>query len=177
MGGFWPSLQSSSYAIYLPVLLREYAGMPDLTIDNLAATVNGATVTIRNAGNASTIDTFWVDVYFNPSQTPDVNLPWEIIAPAGIAWGVTKPIAPGETLTLISGGEFYSATHSTPLPYPTGARVYAYVDPLNFATDYGAIRESNEENNLQEQAELTAMGEPSTIEAVPGPVWEGLPER
>ncbi len=176
MSGFWSGMRAIRY-LYLPLLLRDFAVAPDLTIDSVTATTNGATVTIRNAGNSAVTDAFWVDVYFNPTQTPEVNLPWEIIAPAGAVWGVTEPLAPGESLTLISGGEFYFTEYSSPLPFPEGARVYAYVDSVNPATDYGAIHESNEGNNLREQIELTAVGEPSFLEVAPPPVREGLPER
>ena len=104
-------------------------------------------VTLRNDGNQAINDTFWVDVYFNPSQTPTVNRPWDTIAPAGAVWGVTKSLAQGETLVLTSGGAYYDASGSS-LTFPVGAQVYVYVDSVNHNTDYGNVQERNEGNNL-----------------------------
>ncbi len=45
----------------------------DLVVDSLTATGSAITVTIRNAGSMTVDDAFWVDVYFNPGQTPGLN--------------------------------------------------------------------------------------------------------
>jgi hypothetical protein len=93
-------------------------------------------------------DAFWVDVYFDPSQTPGLNQPWPTLASHGVAWGVTVDIPAGGVLTLTTGDAYYAPQHSSMPPLPAGARVYALVDSVNYATTYGAVPESNEGDNL-----------------------------
>lgn len=133
---------------YLPLILKNVAFAPDLTIENLIATGAAVTVTLKNRGNAAVSDAFWVDVYFNPSETPALNRPWDDIAAAGAVWGVTTPIAAGSTLTLTTGDAYYSETYSSSPPWPVGVPVYGLVDSINYDTSYGAVPESNENNNL-----------------------------
>jgi hypothetical protein len=87
-----------------------------------------------------------VNVVFNPKPAPPtLNHTWQSIAPYGADWGVTQSLAPGESLTLTSGGPYYDdGSHA----FPAGARVYAYVDSVNYDTTYGNVRESNEANNV-----------------------------
>src|SRR6185503_16482371 len=134
-------------SIYLPVIMKDLVLAPDLVVDSLVAANNTVTVTLKNIGNAPSVDSFWVDVYFNPSQTPGLNKPWDTIAPAGAVWGVTQTLGPSESLTLTSGGAYYDADRSSP-SFPAGAQVYALVDSVNHDTDYGNVPESNEANNL-----------------------------
>ncbi len=125
---------------YLPIILKNYTSAPDLVITALVASSSGITVTIENQGNAATTDPFWLDVYFNPSQTPGLNQPWQRIAPAGAVWGITGTIASGDSLTLTVGDAYYDPAHSA-TSFPAGATVYGYVDSINHATNYGNVWE------------------------------------
>ena len=60
---------------------------------------------------------------------------------------MTDPLAAGESLTLSTSGAYYVAAYSSQPPLPVGAQVYAYVDSVDCSTDYGAVRESDENNN------------------------------
>ena len=162
--------------LYLPLLLKDHALASDLVIDSLTVGSGGITVTIRNAGTASITDAFWLDVYFNPSQVPGLNQPWNTIAPAGAVWGVTKSLAPGEVLTLTVGDAYYVAGESSS-SFPAGATVYGFVDSINHNTGFGNVQEGNEGNNLSGPVTSTA-GSPSWSNSSPTPgSQDGLPKR
>lgn len=166
--------------VYLPLVTKAFVPTPDLVVDDLIATSSTVTVTIRNAGTATVVDAFWLDVYFNPSQTPTVNHRWSDIASHGSVWGVTKSLYPGETLVLTTDDAYYHADKSSTPPLPVGANVYALVDSINYATTYGAVQESDEGNNLSGPVVSTAG-----VGGGAGPVGkqgqlaprEGLPPR
>jgi hypothetical protein len=145
-----PAAAPSANRIFLPLIMmtNAAAASPDLVVDNLVATGDSVTVTIKNVGSAAVMDAFWVDVYFNPTQTPAINRPWDTIASHGVVWGVTRSIPSGGTLTLTTNGDYYAPEYSSPSPLPGGASVYALVDSINYNTTHGAVQESNEENNL-----------------------------
>lgn len=132
---------------YLPLIVKNHNTVPDLVITDLSASGGGITVKLQNRGNEMVTGDFWVDVYFNPSQTPALNKPWDSIAPAGASWGVTADIPAGDTLTLTVGDKYYAPQYSS-ASFPAGAQVYGYVDVVNYNTGYGAVRESDEGNNL-----------------------------
>jgi hypothetical protein len=167
--------QPNSSPIYLPFIVKGFVPSPDLVVTNLAAASNAVTVTIRNIGTAATPDAFWVDVYFNPNPAPPpLNRTWQSIAPYGANWGVTQSLAPGESLTLTIGRPYYAAGSST---FPAGAQVYAYVDSINYATDYGNVQESNEANNVFGPV-VSSAGVAGAVAPQGKPVsLEGLPER
>jgi len=133
--------------IYLPLIVKSYVVAPDLVITALSGDSSGISLTIKNIGNSTAVNDFWVDVYFNPSSEPQLNQRWYDIATAGAAWGVTKNLAPDEELTLTVGDQYYDADESSS-SFPDGAAVYGYVDSINYATTYGNVWESNEANNL-----------------------------
>jgi hypothetical protein len=87
-------------------------------------------------------------------------------------------LTPGGTLTLTIGDAYYFASQSSPLPFPTGAQVYGFVDSVNYSTTYGNVQESNEGNNLFGPVVSTATADsgPQTT-AGDEPSREGLPER
>lgn len=134
--------------LYLPLVFGNYVSTVDLVIDDLVASSSAVTVTVRNAGNSTLTDAFWVDVYFDPSQTPAVNKGWPAIAPYGVVWGVTQPLGPNESLVLTLNGPYYSTKYSSALPLPSGATVYGLADSINYATTFGNVAESDESNNL-----------------------------
>ncbi len=132
------SKPSGGNIIYLPLIFNasvssespnSNSNLSDLVVDNLIATSSQVTVTIRNAGS-TVLNNFWVDIYFNPNQTPTLNQAWDTIAPAGAVWGVTKPLAQNEILILTTGGNYYHPNESSNI-FPVGATVYAYVDSIN----------------------------------------------
>jgi hypothetical protein len=173
--------EAKSPSAYLPIIFKHHdASGPDLVVDSLIATSNAVTVTIKNQGNVPVADDFWVDVYFNPTETPGVNKPWDTIASHGVVWGVIASIPAGDSLTLTTGGDYYFPEYSSTPPLPVGANVYALVDSINHSTTYGNVLESNEGNNL--------FGPVTSIASVAGeavpvghqgqpPSMKGLPPR
>ncbi|GAB4424367.1 MAG: hypothetical protein Kow0031_03290 [Anaerolineae bacterium] len=157
---------------YLPVIFKGYFPAPDLVVEHLVASSDGVTVTIRNQGDEPVTDSFWVDVYFDPAQPPELNQPWPTLASHGQVWGVAQSLAPGESLTLTSGGPYFYPQYSSSLPLPAGADVYGFVDSVNFETNYGNVREQNEGNNRSVKVISTggagSSGAMSLPEAVPG---------
>ncbi len=162
---------------YLPVLHKDFIAATDLVVDSVVANSSTVNVTIRNTGTTTLIDPFWVDVYFNPTSVPGINQPWDTIAPAGAAWGVTKSLAPGESLTLTVGDTYYDAGNSS-TSFPSGATVYAFVDSINHSTAYGNVNESDESNNLG--GPVTSTGSSTglpTVSDMGTDSESGLPER
>jgi hypothetical protein len=164
VSGFWvgPTIGGID-VLYLPIIARNFSAAPDLVIDSLMATNNAVTVTISNVGNAPVTDAFWVDVYFNPTATPQVNQPCDHTdddanAAACVVWGIAEtgdsnsplnlPIEPGETRVLTLTDAYFGPDGSSPPPYPVGADVYGLVDSVDFSTNYGAVLERSEDNNL-----------------------------
>jgi hypothetical protein len=138
------------------------------------------TLTIRNQGDGEVTDAFWVDVYFNPDETPGLNQPWDTIADYGVVWGVTTDILAGDSLTLTTGDIYYSPKHSSPAPWPVEANVFALVDSINYETTYGAVLESNEDNNLFGPVTPTANVSGSAVQSgsqSQPATREGLPTR
>jgi CSLREA domain-containing protein len=162
--------------IYLPLVVRGFATAPDLVITSLSSDANGPRVVIRNAGNAAVVDGFWVDVYFNPRETPSLNKTWSMIAPAGAVWGITESMDTGETITLTVGGPYYQAAYSSPR-FPSGAQVYAQVDSVDTLTDYGGVLESNETNNVAGPVISTAEVSYSGAGEILPPATTALPTR
>ncbi len=167
--------------IYLPIIFKAAVPpAPDLLVTNLVATSHAVTVTIKNQGDVPTSVPFWVDVYFNPSVTPGLNQPWDTIASHGVVWGVTASIPADGTLTLTTSDAdpYYFRDYSSPAPLPVGANVYAMADSVDFSTPYGAVRESNENNNLLGPVTSTAAaGEISPSSQSQPRSAEGLPPR
>jgi uncharacterized repeat protein (TIGR01451 family) len=174
------SVRSSGGRAYLPIIQKGDMVAPDLVVENLTATSQVITVTIRNNGNVEVHDAFWVDVSFNPStRPPRINQPWNTISTRGAAWGVTTPIPAGGRLTLTTRptDPFYVPGNSSTPPWPVGASVYAYVDSVDFSTTYGAVLESNESNNAFGPV-TSAVGQGATrTGGAVAPSAVGLPRR
>jgi CSLREA domain-containing protein len=153
--------------IYLPLILKDFVPAPDLVVDEIVATSTMVMVTIRNAGTLATINSFWVDLYFDPSvEPPSVNQPWNTVASDGAAWGVTQSLGPNETLELMTrlDAPYFVPGASSGPPFPVGARVYVYVDSINYSTSYGNIEESNEDNNwLRGPDSVAGSSQPATV--------------
>jgi hypothetical protein len=162
---------SEKQLYYFPLILKNYQLRPDLVITALSGNSGGISLTIQNNGDAPVSNDFWVDVYFNPTETPGLNKEWETIAPAGAVWGVTDDIPVGGSLTLTVGDRYYRANESS-ASFPDGAEVYAYVDSVNYDTTYGNVQEHNEADNL-----YPAAGSAGVQAARGGTTTPGLPER
>lgn len=109
-------------------------------------------VKITNNGNMPTTP-FWVDFYVNPKEAPTMaNQPWNTLVTnvrAGIAWYVTTPILPGESLELTSASGIEAGRFSVwngRLPKGSQA-LYVYIDSWNPGVSFGAIDEVREDNN------------------------------
>lgn len=136
-------------SVYLPVVMHK-AG-PDLIVDSITATANNIQVVVKNQGSLPVVDAFWVDVYINPATPPTgVNQAWYDLGTQGLVWGVTTlPLASGDTITLTVNDAYYHPKLSNFVtPLPPGSTIYAQADSYNLATNYGAVFESNESNNI-----------------------------
>jgi uncharacterized repeat protein (TIGR01451 family) len=160
---------------YLPIVSYDYVAAPDLVIAQIIATEDSIQVVVRNDGNVAVEESFWVDVYINPSPAPtQVNQTWVDVASQGLVWGVTADLEPGETLTLTVGGAYYKPQYSSvSWPLPVGTVVYAQVDSYNVGTTYGRVLENHEikgeaYNNISYTTVQTLDGsEGSTRTALP----------
>lgn len=159
--------------VHLPlVFLNAEPSDPDLVCKSLEFDLFARdsmllTVKMENQGGRQA-DGFWVDLYINPTEVVTGNQRWGTICgpPAdclgGIAWSISEdfdsgPIFAGETRELLSipsnfiGPEQgFDPIHSVwdgNLPAGTH-ELYAYVDSWHPSNSYGAVLESNEDNNL-----------------------------
>jgi hypothetical protein len=144
-------VSNAPQAAYLPLLHRgeQSVAAPDLVVEALHATASDVQLVVRNHGAVAVVDTFWVDVYVDPALAPRaVNQTWDALADQGLVWGVTSdalPLAPGETLTLTVGDDYYwEALSAISWPLPSGVPVYAQVDSYNPGSNYGAVLEAHE---------------------------------
>jgi hypothetical protein len=186
------------YKIFLPVVMN-LSAKPDLTASvsiSPAVPVAGSPVQVNvivtNNGTAATTGTFWVDLYVNPSRTPTVNTPWnEIcgISPCfGVAWQVTQPLQPGQSVTLTSTPSSYFRQNTIWPGYliKGSNQLYVLADSWNRAGDSsaadpnGAVPEQDETNNLASQpltlSQSEATSEPATA-TLDARRPEDLPQR
>jgi hypothetical protein len=147
----------TSTTIYLPLVIKSNNGgsstptpsqEPDLVVEALVVTGNGAQVRVKNVGPGTVTDAFWVDVYLNPGSAPTgPNQTWQTLGAQGMAWGVIAPALPmasGRVITLTTGDPYYwSSLSSFSTPLPAGVRAYAQADSAGRAS-YGAVLETHE---------------------------------
>jgi len=135
------------YTIFVPIVAQNLLFAPDLVIDSLVVTADEVQVTISNQGNAPSMNDFWVDVYLDPLPAPtEVNQLWSDLGTQGLVWGVTAPVAPGETilLTTAPGGYYLPEYGQVTWPLAPSTVVYAQVDVYNATTAHGAVLERHE---------------------------------
>ncbi len=150
------------YRLHLPLVARSYGGpaLPDLVVTAIQVTPAEPTagqtvdlaVTIKNQGNAATQACFWIDLYINPKRLPiTVNQGWfEAGSDGGLVWSICG-LAAGESVTLHYNDTHYWPTQSQfsgSFAAPGTQTLYAQVDSWNPETTYGAVYESNEQNNV-----------------------------
>jgi hypothetical protein len=143
------------------------------------------TVTITNQGDAPA-DPFWVDFYVNPSTPPTTtNEPWDKSCGVrrceqGIAWYVSKTLAPGESITLTSTPDSYFTKNTVwKGAFNTSLlNLYLYADSWNPGVSTGAVYERNETNNRAEFHTLPVLaGAPAVAAAPPLTELPSLPPR
>jgi hypothetical protein len=167
----------------MPLILK--FGYPDLVVSAIEVQGNDVRVTVANNGAYPVNNPFWVDLYLDPAQAPTrVNQQWWDLGAQGVVWGVTGvPLAPGESLTLTFGDQYYSPSRSHWVSaIPSGAALYAQVDSVNFATTYGAVLESHEAsqqpyNNITRVLAPHPIQPPHTVAAGQDALAADLPAR
>ena len=140
------------YTVYLPAALNNYTTAPDLVITNVQASSGYVEIVIENQGNQATESGFWVDFYVDPNPAPQAaNELWPNVSAEGLAWGVTTPILPSQSLTLIystapnAPNLYYSAAESLfSGTLPAGTPIYAQVDSAHVGHPNGAVEENHE---------------------------------
>ncbi|MCP5098330.1 MAG: DUF11 domain-containing protein, partial [Chloroflexi bacterium] len=134
--------------IYLPIIMNNYALAPDLVVDSISVTTNDVEIVIVNQGGTAVTESFWVDLYINPSPVPTaVNQVWEALSAQGIAWGVEdlSDLVPGGSLTLTLNHTAYVSSRSNfSGSFTPGMNIYVQVDSANASTNYGGVLENHE---------------------------------
>lgn len=138
------------YYVRLPLISNPIVG-PDLVVQSIQATRNHVRVTIRNQGNVAIQNSFFVDVYINPSPPPTrVNQTWSDLGTQGIVWGVSgaalEALVPGASITLEYRDSYYLEEYSVfSGSLSPGTPIYAQVDSFNYPdTGYGTVLETHE---------------------------------
>lgn len=122
------------------------------------------TAIVTNQGGTPA-DPFWVDFYINPSTPPSrANMTWNALCELdpcfGIAWAVTKSLAPGESVMLVSTLDSFAPANTIwPGWFVAGTSdLYLYIDSFNLASANGDVVESDETNNHAEMHGITVLG-------------------
>jgi len=185
------------FTVYLPLVSRNFAAPaattdgPDLIVQQVRVTGNSVQVVIKNQGNRPVVDSFWVDLYINPTTAPThVNQTWNDLGTQGMVWGIMPTaemldLGPGQTVILVYGGPYYWASKSqVSWPLPAGANIYVQVDSYSQSSSFGGVLENHEMdgkpyNNIAAATVSVAEfeSEPPSPEET-GPIFEGdLPPR
>lgn len=164
---------TGSRTVYLPLVLRDFVVLPDLTITNFEISPANPsssdpvviTVTVQNIGTAPTSEGFWVDFYIDPVPVPDHTMGerrWEklgsnVSPKKGLAWKVTSYLAPGQSIILTSTGapgtlgpdpSFAAEWLANSTFVPGSDQLYSYADSFDSALiPEGEIVEILETNN------------------------------
>jgi uncharacterized repeat protein (TIGR01451 family) len=148
-------------------------------------------ITLQNQGVQSTGEGFWVDFYVNPQTLPnDPSLGpdrrWSnasINSSQGIAWPISTPLGPGQSITLTSDGSagppFDPAQSSWSGQLGSGSiALYAFADSFDLNDPTGPIYvelvETNENNNMAGPINLNIAAKEGEVnangETLPTPV-------
>ncbi|GAB4153164.1 MAG: hypothetical protein Fur005_04030 [Roseiflexaceae bacterium] len=173
------------YVVALPLVVRA-AGLPDLVVESITTTGGTLQIVIRNQGEAPVTDTFWVDLYINPTTAPTaVNQIWQTQGGTGAVWGITGsalPIPAGATRTLTIGDVYYQANRSSPtIAITPGTALYVQVDSANTNSTYGGVFETHESEGEAYNNIIGPVAASSTVTAGTGtqslPAGGTLPNR
>jgi hypothetical protein len=153
--------QAEQQRVYLPLISS--LGTPDLLVSGIRLIPNQTSfragepvqveVTVSNIGETSA-QPFWVDLYINPGQQPQLNRTWPVtctLTPCqGVAWAVTSGLAPGETIVLSTReGAFADEYSIWSGSFVTGTTtLMAYADSWNPGKAEGLSGDFNVANNL-----------------------------
>ena len=162
------------YKAYLPLVFSSHApgvNLPDLVVTEIAVTPASPAagqevdiaITVENQGTRATEGCFWIDLYINPAKLPiEVNMGWfDAQSEGGLVWSLCG-LDPGESVTLHYNdehywGEGYSRFIGS-FGEPGTQILYAQVDSWNPGVDYGAVYESDEQNNVYGPHNVTVTG-------------------
>ncbi|MCP4419365.1 MAG: hypothetical protein GY805_22350 [Chloroflexi bacterium] len=138
--------------LYLPLVLNNALFAPDLVVTSLDVSGGNVQIVITNQGTGAVSDSFWVDLYIDPTTVPTmVNQTWQMVSSFGAAWGIedaAMPLAVGETITLTVNDIYYHPEQSNlPNSISAGTPVYVQVDSANSNTNYGNLLETHEITN------------------------------
>ncbi|MEM7028681.1 MAG: PKD domain-containing protein [Chloroflexota bacterium] len=159
--------------IYTPMLANNYKPKPDLLTCSINVKPENPDandiidVSVVISTTKAFTESLWTELYINPPGPVELNMPWGTNCDEpcrGIAWAVDgAAMVPNTPYTLISipatkellaNSIGYSTTHTNwPMILPEGVYQFkALVDSVNLDTDYGAVLEHNEGNNVCEWA-------------------------
>jgi uncharacterized repeat protein (TIGR01451 family) len=165
--------------IYLPILSKANTELPDL-VGTFSISPNKTTFSadeqvtisgqVTNQGNVASTESFWVDLFINPTTPPspdDLPTIWNLRCEQpciGISWAVTQTLQPGESFTFNSTADSYRDEYTIWEGYfdanPTS--LYLYVDPWAAEgaphREQGVVVELLEDNNLTKMENLTVQG-------------------
>jgi hypothetical protein len=138
--------------LYLPLVLNNAVFAPDLVVTSLDVSGGNVQIVITNQGTTAVNESFWVDLYVNPSTAPTmVNQTWAIVGSFGTVWGVdgvALPLDVGESITLtLNDTYYYPGLSNLPTSISAGTPIFAQVDSANANTTYGALLETDEITN------------------------------
>jgi hypothetical protein len=161
-----------SRQVYLPIVLK--TGLSDLVVEQIRTGGGALQVVIRNTGSGPAVQPFWVDLYINPASVPTrVNQTWNTVGSQGLVWAVSAaalPLAPGASLTLASGDQFFQPDYSRQSgPLQAGTPLYAQVDSYKANTSFGAVLEAHElddspYNNISSATAASSVPAPARVE-------------
>lgn len=140
------------YRVLLPILNNGQIDAPDLIPTSIVVDGEKVSISIRNIGIQPVVNSFWVDLFVDPSVLPTKpNHTTESLGETGLVWlvsGTSLPINPQETITISLADQNYRPDFSDFTgTIPQGTLLVVHVDSANSATTYGAIEETHEKNN------------------------------
>mgnify|MGYP002713010523 CR=1 FL=1 len=139
-----------NYTIFLPIIFKQQQTAPDLIVQSIDLSTHDVSIVIANIGSGPVLDTFWVDLYINPTTAPTaVNQVWHVVGKEGIVWGITDivALAPGGQITL-------TLNHPSLTPEKSNYSgtfneediIYVQVDSAHTGTSYGGVLEAHEQS-------------------------------
>lgn len=150
------------FALHLPLVVSNYATLPDLVVKTITASRNNIQVVIENRGSAAVTQGFYVDAYVNPQRAPiGAHEGWDaagVSSGRGLVWaievgqtsnpslGIIAPLMPGSSLTLNVNDAFYRPEYSSmSWPLAAGTPIYAQADSFPAPSPHdGLVLETHE---------------------------------
>jgi uncharacterized repeat protein (TIGR01451 family) len=119
---------------------------PDLVVTCLEVRPFSISLIIKNNGLAPVTEGFWLDIYLDPDYVPTaVNQPWYDVGDQGLVWGITQPLAPGQSLSMTLDSSYFGGRFGyVEWPIEPGTVAFAQVDSYNPYNSDGAVIEDHE---------------------------------